>query len=517
MPRGVIKLIKHALKRQKELSPAVSRFYSKSFEDSGALDLLGREGEMTICVELKDLFIADRCAFCNSEPEKGKHLKKCGGCHTIPYCDTQCQREDRATHRHVCAAIQFPLEFALVSMALPLDVRVPQMHIPNEKGSCPVLRFYMDAKDPSQLMASWKGVESLVFDKMEGETLSTKKRYRAKKWSLLFKTGQVFTADVVDPDKEPLVGDMLRMPNACNAKIMEELAKVYGVNQRLRVMKALEGALAVQAKMWITSWTVPAGRAVPAWPIHPEMPPGAKYNKYSAKGVSSYSIKSDHLKPLKSVGSELARAVLPAPVHPDEISEQVPLHPRMKPFAKKPFREPDHYTSFLRYEEISITQHPGPFFALPGDEVTTLLLCQASPVPEGQEHPLGLAPGACIASVEFNTGTGAVRMLTSQGWRFAVLTAEQLDATGFLEAKGSVFIDPDIEAPKEWSWQDGRPLWKIREERYGQQQNTKKPFQYTKIPTSELDNKGEDSWKGTLWATGLGDDIEELRAVFAER
>lgn len=42
--------------------------------------------EITVCPEMRELFIANRCVVCNAKPKPGEKLKRCGGCITVPYC-----------------------------------------------------------------------------------------------------------------------------------------------------------------------------------------------------------------------------------------------------------------------------------------------------------------------------------------------------------------------------------------------------------------------------------------------
>lgn len=143
-------------------------------------------------------------------------------------------------------------------------------------------------------------------------------------------------------------------------------------------MKTLEQALGIEARMWIPNWRLPIDRAIPATPIYRDLPKGDRYSKFTEKGVIAQSSSTE-----ASTGSfgafspTLARGIGPAPIRDAPIPPQVPLRERTAKLVNHNFRSPGYYTTFLGAEDIFASSHPGPFLALPGDEITTLLQCKA--------------------------------------------------------------------------------------------------------------------------------------------
>lgn len=355
--------------------------------------------------------------------------------------------------------MHFPLEFAMVTMILPQEARVPQVHIPQGILPCSAMKIYRDSEHPQEIVAVASNIRIPRFEHLESFSLI---RFSDEKLrSLLLKTQDGVVA-VGLPDT-PMTArvPIVKLATSCKPSQLESSSSSKE-RSLYRSMKALEKALGVEARMWITKWTLPSNSAIAAWPIYPVLPEGATQNKYSDRGVRAFGegATGDSVMD-RLMAPSLARGIGPAP-YPSKIPSNVPLHPR----ATKPVRPNSHklgyYTAFLEADDISSSNHPGPFFALPGDEITTLIQCRAIKQPE-VAHPLELGSGEMVASIEFNTGTGGIRMLTSTGWRFAVLTEAQLDATGYFANTAPVLENFDeSKIAAEWRWKDGRKLWKLR-------------------------------------------------------
>ena len=77
--------------------------------------------------------------------------------------------------------------------------------------------------------------------------------------------------------------------------------------------------------------------------------------------------------------------------------------------------------------------------------------------------------------MEMNLATRGVRMLTTGGWKFVLLSPEQLDVGGVLQHEGKLCLGCEHkEGPEGWKWPHGRVLSEEKKKRYGVESHEEK-------------------------------------------
>ncbi|KAI8999701.1 hypothetical protein DFJ74DRAFT_27047 [Hyaloraphidium curvatum] len=202
---------------------------------------------------------------------------------------------------------------------------------------------------------------------------------------------------------------------------------------------ALANDLGIRAKVLVSSFGDIASRAFPALP--PEAPP-------SMADLSATKVKrtcDGHRKPVLPGCEEweFLHCLLPsAPVAtPSALDPSNPDSPLF--FRRTPPAAP-YAPDAIEGRVLTASDHPGPFFALPGDSITAFALCTALPT-----NSLGLAPGLHVQHVEVNTSTGLFRVLGASGWSFGTVVPDKMGR--YIAAMGARCADCEgPEGPEGW-------------------------------------------------------------------
>lgn len=414
------------------------------------------------CVETRKINVYGRCGRrgCTESKLTGKKLKRCTRCLTMPYCSEACQKEDWEAHRGICTILKWPIDFAWSAVILPNNLRIDYTHMLRQ-DTCPQINFAAET-DPGgrptvrvTCTSATYGVDLNVGHALDDESACPrtpksemkKRRKGSDKRSVIFDTsnGTLFTG----PSKQ-----------SCDCYGQNKLYEdehARDVKFRFPELAALSEALGLKVYVWVRNKPLKKDQVVPCIPPFPEWMDNIpdeeleRQTKYDQVDYPDTNVKY------------LRRTLLPAPCTADKGAKPF-MHERMsQPSGTTP--APTYFESVLRIPN----RHPGPFFALPGDQIVTMILCASTHGPLGcNYHPLGLGHGKFVATVEFNTATGIVRMLARDGWQIIEVPIEILDLGGYLEAAGPLCPKCcKTEGPNGWKWAHGRRLWKLRLERYG--------------------------------------------------
>jgi len=335
---------------------------------------------------------------------------------------------------------------------LPFQLRVPAYHATKIPGNPTYskLTFKPDPEQPGHLLLLLNSVEAGHFpaDKCAKISKSAFKKRQNLPNTRSVSFGTFEGKFCAQPS--PRSCGCHKTSRAAMLPTVPEIATDGGNFSVCVCFRDLERALGVKAKVWIESQRVECGKAIPAVPTLPDSA------ATETKGIKRRSPTSTHLQRTATA----APAQMPVASH----FLHYPAPPKLKSTAKlsdtKAKKFQSKFCSYLEHVDIS-SGHLGPFFALPGDELGTLLFGEAlrSADPD-LPHPLGLRPGDRVNTIEFNEEIGGVRMLTSEGWKFASVSLQQLDAVGLLEHQGKFCSDFELgaEGPPGWRWEQGRMM-----------------------------------------------------------
>lgn len=371
---------------------------------------------------------------------------------------------DWPAHKRVCAVLKFPIEFAWSSVAIPCNLKVDYTHRLGDKVRCPRIEMATIVKYGPGISGitvrftnAAYGVDVNLDHPDDDKSCPLTSKAELKKRRKNPDTREIFC--------ETREGSLQvgRSQQGCDCETKN--GRFFGTRAgdayfRFPHLAALARALGLVVEAWSLGQPLKKDQVVPILPPQPYW----LLDVLGCEGNRRKQEKFRHVDSGKQV-PYLSRLLVPAGLKIEDDARPL-LHHRTHELPG-PAPEVFHLEAVIRIP----TRCPGPFFAIPGDQIITMILARVVDVPLGPDrpHPLGLKSGQHVATVEFNAATGVARILDNDGWRIVAVPMEALEAAGYFQMIGPLCESCcKTEGQAGWKWPaNGRRVWKERVSQFG--------------------------------------------------
>ncbi|KAI9033496.1 hypothetical protein DFJ74DRAFT_727838 [Hyaloraphidium curvatum] len=385
------------------------------------------------------------CGAPRSELGADARLRRCKSCGTAVYCGPACQEAHWEQHKPICSALLHLRDFVWAALCGAPRIRIEYTHGPLfalPHRNCQTVKIGFDEVNGT--------LEMLVLSPQLPESRELGRRISAR-------LGRPLPDAYADALNTPVqltqrAGLVISQSIVLQGPRLDphHFTPASAESADARAAMALAGDLGLQFLHGYSRWRPEPGHAVLARPDQRTSSLAAL--KGYKKNARASDLKAADVLARIVIGDSLHRIPQPAPMH---VLPGALLHtPRGSVTGSK---EQQGVIGLQQHVAID-AGHPGPFFALPGDELVTFLFCAC---PTGSPA-LGLSAGGRPAVIDINTATGGFRMLTKTGWTFGAIGKKAI--RGFVKVEGPRC--PECEAanpvgPRGWTWEK-RPLFEER-------------------------------------------------------